>query len=259
MTTNDEEYIREMYETSLQGTKAQLQADRAEQEQALAEQKEQNRKQTEEALRQTYVEAARQQKSNAEIQSAQGLNSGAMAQERLSRENQTAADLTAIRTAQMEADAQIERQRTLLGQQYAAAITQAQKENDLAKAEALYAAAQQEEALLLEKKQAAAALMAEEVGDFSLYKDLYGLTDEQIATLNGTTMPTPEPELDEETTTQTEQPVSSTPTYGGGTTLASINTLGYDDLTPQKLVDLVAAGVVEEYTEDGVRKFRRIR
>ena len=264
-TSAAEDYIRNLYESSLEGTKQQLQADQETQEQALNEQQEQNQAQTEEALRQTYVEAAKRQKNNTELQNAQGLTSGAMAQERLSRENQMAADMTAIRTAQLEADAQIERQRTLLGQQYAAAITKAQKENDLAKAEALYAQAQKEEALLLQKKQAAAVLMAEEVGDFSLYKELYGLTDDQISALNGTAKtPTTTPETNPTPTgTEDQAPALTQPgntsVSGNGVTLSSIYALGYgQDITPEQLVDLVASGVVEEYWEGGVRKFRRV-
>lgn len=178
----DTDYINQMYDSSLAAQKAQLEQDYEQGLSDLDRQQQQAQKQTDANLSRTYVEAEKARKNYAEVQNAYGLTSGAMAQARLAQDNQQQADMTAIRAAHQTADAEIERQRGLLGQEYAAAIAQAQANNDLARAEALYAAAKEEEARLLAQQENAAALMAG-VGDYSLYAQLYGLTPEQLAKL----------------------------------------------------------------------------
>lgn len=181
-TGNDADYINRMYDSSLAAQKAQLEQDYEQSLSDLDRQQQQTQKQTDANLSRTYMEAEKARKNYAEVQNAYGLTSGAMAQARLAQDNQQQADMTAIRAAYQEADAEIERQRGLLGKEYAAAIAQAQANNDLARAEALYAAAKEEEARLLAQQENAAALMAG-VGDYSLYAQLYGLTPEQLAKL----------------------------------------------------------------------------
>ena len=178
----DTDYINQMYDSSLAAQKAQLEQDYEQGLSDLDRQQQQAQKQTDANLSRTYVEAEKARKNYAEVQNAYGLTSGAMAQARLAQDNQQQADMTAIRAAHQTADAEIERQRGLLGKEYAAAIAQAQANNDLARAEALYAAAKEEEARLLAQQENAAALMAG-VGDYSLYAQLYGLTPEQLAKL----------------------------------------------------------------------------
>lgn len=178
----DTDYINQMYDSSLAAQKAQLEQDYEQGLSDLDRQQQQAQKQTDANLSRTYVEAEKARKNYAEVQNAYGLTSGAMAQARLAQDNQQQADMTAIRAAHQTADAEIERQRGLLGREYAAAIAQAQANNDLARAEALYAAAKEEEARLLAQQENAAALMAG-VGDYSLYAQLYGLTPEQLAKL----------------------------------------------------------------------------
>jgi transcriptional regulator with GAF, ATPase, and Fis domain len=109
-----------------------------------------------------------------------------MAQARLAQDNQLQGDLTTLRAAQQNIDAVIERERGTLAQQYAAAIQQAQANNDLARAQALFEAAQQEEARLNQQKANAANLMAG-VGDYARLAELYGLTAEELALLMGKT------------------------------------------------------------------------
>jgi hypothetical protein len=180
MTT--EEQIKQMYEAQLNSQKEQLATDYQKAASDLDYQKSQNQKNTDQNLNRTAVEAQKSAVSNEEYYNASGLSSGAKAQARLSQENQALANMTAIRTAQQEADAQIERNRSLLANEYAAAIRKAQAENDFAKAQALYQEAQRQEDILRDNQQKSASLMAQS-GDFSQYKTLYGLTDEQIAAL----------------------------------------------------------------------------
>lgn len=184
MAINNEEYINKMYDASLSGQKSQLEQNYQQNQSAIEQQQQAAQKQTDQNLTRTYVEAARDAKNYAEVQNAYGLSSGAMAQARLAQDNQLQGDLTAIRTAQQSVDADIERQRTLLGQQYSAAIAQAQAENDLQRAQALYQAAKDDEAQLLQTQREAGNLMAS-VGDYSILANLYGLTPEQIILLQG--------------------------------------------------------------------------
>ena len=184
MTTKptNEEMINQMYDASLAGQKSQLAQSR---DQGLADlQAEQERlqKQTDANLNRTYVEAARDQKNYAEVQNAYGLTSGAMAQARLAQDNQLEADLTALRGAQANIDANIEREKTMLSQQYMAAIAQAQADNDLKRAQALYDQAKRDEDALRQNQLDAGKLMAS-VGDYTILANLYGLTPQQLALL----------------------------------------------------------------------------
>ena len=182
----NEDYINKMYDSQLASQKEQLTQDYNQAISQLDETKQQNAQTLKKNLNTTAVESQRAQKNYNEVQNAYGLSSGAMAQARLAQDNQLQADLTTLRAAQQTADAGIERERALLSQQYSSAIAQAQADNDLARAEALYAEAKEAEAQLLAKQEAAAQLMAG-VGDYSLLGQLYGLTPEQIAALTSST------------------------------------------------------------------------
>lgn len=184
MAVNSEEYINKMYDSSLESQKQTLQSDYEQNAANLDTEQEKARKQTDANLNRTYVEAAKAAKNYGEVQNAYGLTSGAMAQARLAQDNQLQADLTTIRAAQQTVDADVERQRTLLSKEYAAAIQQAQADNDLQRAQALYEAAKEDEQALLQQQKEAGKLMAG-VGDYSILGRLYGLTDSQIARLQG--------------------------------------------------------------------------
>lgn len=177
-----EDYINEIYDAQQTATESQLTQNYQSALSDLDAQKQQNQQNAQESARKTSVQSAQNRQRWNEVQSAQGLSSGANAQGQLSFGNQLQQDLTAINTAQNMADAEIERQRSLLSQQYASAIAEAQANNDFERAQALYQEAQRQEDLLLQKQQNAAGLMGQ-AGDFSLYGSLYGLTPEQITTL----------------------------------------------------------------------------
>lgn len=177
-----EDQIKKMYESSLTNQKEQLGQDYAQANSELDVQQQKNQVATDQNLTRTAVEAQKAAVNNAELHTATGLSSGARAQARLAQENQLQANMTALRVAQQQSDAEIERQRGLLAQEFQSAIRQAQADNDLALAEALYEQAQKDDADLLSKQKSTAELMAK-AGDFSLYQQLYGLTDEQVATL----------------------------------------------------------------------------
>lgn len=186
MPQNEKDYINEMYDASLEKEKAGLQQGYDQANQQLDEQQKKAQQQTDANLTRTYVEAERARKNYNEVQNAYGLTSGAMAQARLAQDNQLQSDMTTLRAAQQNIDAGIERERSSLAQQYSSAIQQAQANNDLARAQALYEAAQREEERLNQQKTNAANLMAG-TGDYTRLAELYGLTVEELNQLMGRT------------------------------------------------------------------------
>ncbi len=178
----DAEYINKMYDSTLEGQKQTLAQNYETGVSDIAASAEKQRKATDANLNRTYVESAKAAKNYGEVQNAYGLSSGAMAQARLSQDNQLQADLTALRQAQTDSDAEFERQRNLLAKEYSAAIAKAQADNDYQRAQALYEAAKADEDQLMQMQKEAGNLMAG-VGDYSILAKLYGLTDEQLALL----------------------------------------------------------------------------
>lgn len=179
----DAEYINKMYDGSLESQKQTLASGYENNVSNIDASMEKQQKATDANLNRTYVESAKAAKNYGEVQNAYGLTSGAMAQARLAQDNQLQADLTALRAAQTDSDAQFERQRNLLAKEYSAAIAKAQADNDYQRAQALYAAAKADEDQLMQMQKDAGNLMAG-VGDYSILAKLYGLTDEQLALLN---------------------------------------------------------------------------
>ena len=206
------------------------------------------------------------------------------------------ADLTALRMQQQELDTDVERQRTLLSQQYQSAIREAQAENDLAKAEALYKEAQrQQDALLAQQKAAAAQKQAQdqmaleaaklmaEAGDYTRLSAIYGLSPAELKTLMGeptTSSPgSTAPAADAPSTEPTaDNGISTTHVSGSGRTHGgssgsfgstatengrlpldqdSILALGFGAISAETLNKLIEQGVVEEYVEGGKLKFRK--
>lgn len=181
-TTTYEDKINQMYDSQLNSQKEQLTQDYTKADSDLTAQKDKLQKQTDAQLRRTAVDAQKAKINTAEYHAANGLSTGARAQARLALENQLQADLTALRTAQQEADAETERQRGLLSQEFAALIRKAQADNDFQRAQALYQEAKDADAKLLARQEAAAGIMAQ-AGDYTRYGELYGLTPEEIKKL----------------------------------------------------------------------------
>lgn len=178
----DAAYINKMYDGSLESQKQTLSSGYENNVSNIDASMEKQQKATDANLNRTYVESAKAAKNYGEVQNAYGLTSGAMAQARLAQDNQLQADLTALRAAQTDSDAQFERQRNLLAKEYSAAIAKAQADNDYQRAQALYNAAKADEDQLMQMQKEAGNLMAG-VGDYSILAKLYGLTDEQLALL----------------------------------------------------------------------------
>lgn len=167
---NEDKYINKLYDTSLDSQKKLLDQNLQENTGVLDQEKQNVQQQTDENLQRTYVEAAKAA-GVYESQNVPQISGGAAAQAGLSQWNQQAADTTALKGQQAEADMEIERQRQLLASQYTAAIKQAQADNDMQRAQQLYEAAKAEEAQLLSLQEQAAALMAAN-GDNSILEAL---------------------------------------------------------------------------------------
>jgi hypothetical protein len=188
-TTEDQ--IKKLYSSQLASQQEQLKQGYLQADAEYAAEKDKAAKVAAKNIDLTKLEAQQAAVNNAELHAASGLTSGARAQARLARDNQLQADLTALRAQQQEVDADIERQRTLLSQQYQSAIREAQAENDYAKAQALYEEARRQQDALVAQQQAqnehalqAAKLMAE-AGDYTRLAAIYGLSKSELAALMG--------------------------------------------------------------------------
>ena len=285
-TTEDQ--IKKMYSSQLASQKEQLKQGYMQADAEYAAEKEKAQKVTDANLTRTAVEAQKAAVNNAELHNAYGLSSGTRAQARLAQENQLQADLTALRMQQQELDTDVERQRTLLSQQYQSAIREAQAENDLAKAQALYEEAQRQQDALLARQQATAAqkqaqdqraleaakLMAE-AGDYTRLAAIYGLSPAELKVLMGEpTNPAPNPSnntgtvdlnsiyYDDNVPTtgasgSTAKPTAQPQTDNLVLDQNSIIALGFGAISAETLNKLIEQGVVEEYAEGGKLKFRK--
>lgn len=206
-TTEDQ--IKKIYSAQLASQKEQLAQDYKAADANYAAEKEKAQKITDANLTRTAVESQKAAVNNSELHNAYGLSSGTRAQARLAQENQLQADLTALRMQQQEVDADVERQRSLLAQEYASAIRQAQAENDLAKAQALYDEAQRQQDALLAQQQAqadnalAAAKLMADAGDYTRLAQIYNLSPTELYTLMGETTPSTPTKEDSKTGTTT--------------------------------------------------------
>lgn len=205
------DYIRQMYERQLAANKAQLESDYNENVSNLAGEESKLGSNYYEQRRQTQANADRSQANYNEIANASGLNSGTRGQAQLARNNQLQSDLTTLNNAEAQNRAEIERQRTLLGQQYQNAIQKAQAENNMELAQRLYQEAVRVDESVIDASKSdsnraleilnmmlnqvstdrnlaseearQAAEIAAAGGKYGLYGKLYGLSDDVIQQL----------------------------------------------------------------------------
>lgn len=164
---NEDQYINKLYDNVIDKQKDLLKDNQNAAATELDALKESVQQQTNTNLGRVNVEAQRLQQAY----KAPNTSPGVQQQIALAMDNQKKKNVTSMRTVQSEADAEIDRQRKLLGDQYAAAIKKAQADNDMVRAQQLYEAAKQEDAQLLSlKKQAGNQLAA--VGDNSILDSL---------------------------------------------------------------------------------------
>lgn len=205
------DYIRQMYEQQLAANKAQLENDYNQNVSNLDSEASKIGANYYEQRRQTQANADRSQANYNEMANASGLNSGTGSQAQLARSNQLQSDLTTLGNAEAQNRAEIERQRTLLGQQYQNAIQKAQAENNMELAQRLYQeAVRVDESIIDASKNDSnraleilntmlnqvgserdyasqdaqkAADLAAAAGKYGLYGKIYGLSDDVIKRL----------------------------------------------------------------------------
>lgn len=148
-----EDYINQMYAAALQAQLAQLQASYEQNLSDLDAEKGTVDDTYTEQKRQTTGTNAQEAANWRELANAYGLNSGAIGQAALAQSNQLQSNLNTLESAQAAAQAEIERQRSLLGQQYQLQINQAMADNDFERASALYQEAVRADEALREQQQ----------------------------------------------------------------------------------------------------------
>ena len=205
------DYIRRMYEQQLAANKAQLESDYNQNVSNLGGEESKLGSNYYEQRRQTQANADRAQANYNEVANASGLNTGTRGQAQLARSNQLQSDLTTLNNAEAQNRAEIERQRTLLGQQYQNAIQKAQAENNMELAQRLYQEAVRVDESVIDasknnssraleilnmmlgqissdrnlasEEARQAAEIAAAGGKYGLYGKLYGLSDDVVKRL----------------------------------------------------------------------------
>lgn len=137
-----EDYINKMYDSVQDKQKKLLMDAYTGNNEVLDTEKKNVQQQTETNLERTDVEAQRVQNGY----KPEAVSGNVNQQVALAMGNQQRKNTGTLRDVQTDAEAQIERERQLLGQQYAAAIKQAQAENDMLRAQQLYEQAKQADA-----------------------------------------------------------------------------------------------------------------
>lgn len=175
---NEDKYINELYDTNLENQNRVLTENYGSDQQILDQEQKAVGETTGSYVDRTQAEGDRAK----DLYGDGGLSAGAQAQIRLSQENTQRKNVQQLREAQNDADAEFERQRQLLAREYESAIRQAQMNNDMERAQALYDAAKAEEEQLLQLQKKGAAMMAGR-GDNSIYNDIAnGVTLERDTT-----------------------------------------------------------------------------
>ena len=167
---NEQEYLNKLYDNKGNTQNQTLQSNDIANTGVLNAEKQTIQQQTAENLNRTEVEAQKAQQMYQQEQIPK-VSAGASAQAALMQSNQRKKNVNELQEKEAQADAEIERQRQIQGQQYAAAIKQAQAENDMQRAQALYEAAKAEDEQWLALKQKAGTLMAKK-GDKSINEAL---------------------------------------------------------------------------------------
>ena len=162
---NEDKYINELYDTNLQNQNKVMQEAFKNDNSVLDTAQKGVQQQTGQYIDRTNVEA----KKAADLYGDGGVSAGAQMQAGLSRENAQRRNVNTLRDAQADADAEYERQRQMRAKQYEAEIKQAQAENDMARAQALYEAARAEDAQLREMQRKGAELLYQQKNDRSIY------------------------------------------------------------------------------------------
>lgn len=136
--TSQADYIKAMYDASRKAQEEALRASYEKNTGALDYQQSKIAPTYDAAANNAGAQAAIQRANFNESANAAGLNTGAGSQAELSMRNAEAANISAIRKAQADAQADLDYQRSQLTLEYQNAIREAIAKNELQKAQALY-------------------------------------------------------------------------------------------------------------------------
>ena len=182
MSTSYQQLLQEAYDQKRAGKKKQPQAAYDRELAEITGLDQAADRQARESATRRSTQARQDKAAWNEIQTAQGLTSGAQGQALLTMDNQLRGDLTAISQAGNAEAAELAARRQALARDLAAQLEQVQAESDYEEAMALYQLSREQDSQQAQTQKAMAALLAQ-AGDFSLYGALYGLTQEQIRRL----------------------------------------------------------------------------
>jgi hypothetical protein len=174
-----EDDINSIYDAQAQAELAGLESAYLENVSDIDAQQKKQQEKTDEALTDTYVNALRSARNEAETSTAYGRSSGTAAQARLARDNELRQELTDLRSAQADADANFGMEEVDAMRSYRDQIAKAEQEREKARVDALYTAAEQEEQNNLSVQELAAQQAAAK-GDYELLGAMYGLTADQV-------------------------------------------------------------------------------
>lgn len=144
---NEEDYINKLYGENLESEKKLIEQNYSDNTGILNNEQTRVDEQTNQNIDRTQVESVN---DTMNTYNGEKLSLGASQQAALAMENAKANNLNSLQEQRNILQEEIQRQRQLLASQYEAAIKQAQAENDMTKAQALYEAARKEDAQLLE-------------------------------------------------------------------------------------------------------------
>lgn len=182
---NEDKYVNKLYDTSL-GSQQKLLNENYQNNQKMANDGQaQNKALTDAYLERTKVEAPGVNNGAYKRLTGQGGGIGREAQAGLSFGNQQQRNVSVLNAQQAQADAEYNRIRQQLADQYSAAIKKAQADNDMYRAQQLYEAAKSEEDQLRELRRQGADLLAEK-DDMSAWESIAGGTPVQRDTTGGT-------------------------------------------------------------------------
>lgn len=172
---NEQDYINKLYGENSEAEKKLIQENYTDNAGILNTEQDRVEQQAQDHVNRTQVEA----NSTAQnVYNGPKLSYGAGAQASLAQENALRGNANALNQGLDVVRQEYERQRQLLASQYETAIKQAQADNDMQKAQALYEAAKREEQQLLDAYQKEAEMLAsfgeEEEADAIMEKLLFG-------------------------------------------------------------------------------------
>lgn len=156
---NEKDYINKLYDTNTNEQKKLIQENYTNNLGVLNQEQQKQQQQTGQYLDRTAVENSAANQLYAKG-AGQKVSAGGNLQAALYQDNTRQRNQTALNNQQNQAVAEIDRQRQLQGSLYASQIKEAQANNDMQRAQALYEAAKAEDEQYLALRKQAATLMA---------------------------------------------------------------------------------------------------